>query len=154
MFFVLNFTRIGKKNLTHNPTARPPSFPSPLQVTASAPGGFEGLWPAGPRNGRYGPQHTQFVAPSFMRHTLDAYDKLGFKTLTVVYAVPVAPGRCRLIARFPFKFKSALPRFFFSVMPRWANHPSQMSILEDDQIFLHIQEREIAERAIEKGTTG
>ena len=59
------------------------------------------------------------------------------------------PGRCRLMARFPFIFKSALPRFFFGLYPQWLSHTNQNAILEDDQIFLHKQERsiEIEQRA-------
>ena len=45
------------------------------------------------------------------------------------------------MARFPFIFKAALPRFFFKLVPRWWSHLNQNAILEDDQIFLHKQER-------------
>lgn len=45
------------------------------------------------------------------------------------------------MARFPFIFKSALPRMFFKIVPQWYSHLSQNAILEDDQIFLHKQER-------------
>lgn len=100
--------------------------------------GFEGVWREGPRNGKYGSQHTEFVAPSLMRHTLRTEQ---FTTLTVVYAVPTTPGRCRLMARFPFIFKAALPRVVFKLVPRWWSHLNQNAILEDDQIFLHKQER-------------
>ena len=101
-------------------------------------GGFKGIWEEGPRSGKYGSQFTEFVAPSLMRHTLRTDQ---FTTLTVVYAVPTTPGRCRLMARFPFIFKAALPRFFFKLVPRWWSHLNQNAILEDDQIFLHKQER-------------
>lgn len=57
--------------------------------------GFRGVWPLGPRNGYYGPQTTRFAPPNLMVHGLWCYDKRGFDTLTVVYAVPIAPGRCR-----------------------------------------------------------
>ena len=83
-----------------------------------------------------------------MRHTLRTDQ---FTTLTVVYAVPTTPGRCRLMARFPFIFKAALPRAFFKIVPRWWSHLSQNAILEDDQIFLHKQERVIEiERDVKK----
>ena len=100
--------------------------------------GFEGLWKEGPRKGKYGSQYTEFKAPTLMRHTLRTPQ---FTTLTVVYAVPTTPGRCRLMARFPFIFKAALPRFFFGLYPQWFSHTNQNAILEDDQIFLHKQER-------------
>ncbi|ACO64650.1 predicted protein [Micromonas commoda] len=101
-------------------------------------GGFEGIWREGPRNGKYGSQYTEFAAPSLMRHTLKTD---AFTTLTVVYAVPTTPGRCRLMARFPFIFKAAPPRIIFKLVPRWWSHLNQNAILEDDQIFLHKQER-------------
>ena len=102
------------------------------------PGGFTGIWKEGPRNGKYGSQYTEFQAPTLMRHTLKTEQ---FTTLTVVYAVPTTPGRCRLMARFPFIFKAAAPRFFFKLVPQWYSHLNQNAILEDDQIFLHKQER-------------
>ena len=33
----------------------------------------------------------------------ECFDK-GFETWTVAYATPTGPGRCRLMARFPFRF--------------------------------------------------
>ena len=89
----------------------------------------------------------EVVAPTLMRHTLRTEQ---FTTLTVVYAVPTTPGRCRLMARFPFIFKAALPRFFFKLVPRWWSHLNQNAILEDDQIFLHKQER-LVENAAARG---
>jgi phenylpropionate dioxygenase-like ring-hydroxylating dioxygenase large terminal subunit len=100
--------------------------------------GFKGEWKEGPRKGKYGTQYTEFKAPTLMRHTLRTPT---FTTLTVVYAVPTTPGRCRLLARFPFIFKAALPRLIFGLYPQWFSHTNQNAILEDDQIFLHKQER-------------
>jgi phenylpropionate dioxygenase-like ring-hydroxylating dioxygenase large terminal subunit len=115
--------------------------PVNLELTSAdgvSASGFQGMWQEGPRKGKYGSQYTEFKAPTLMRHTLRTE---AFTTLTVVYAVPTTPGRCRLLARFPFIFKSALPRFFFGLYPQWFSHTNQNSILEDDQIFLHKQER-------------
>ena len=110
--------------------------------------GFVGIWKEGPRNGKYGSQFTEFKAPSLMRHTLKTKE---FTTLTVVYAVPTTPGRCRLMARFPFIFGSPIPRTIFKIVPRWWSHLSQNAILEDDQIFLHKQERVIElQRSVHK----
>lgn len=109
-----------------------------LKEGTLGPAGFEGVWEEGPRSGKYGSQYTQFVAPTLMMHTLRTEQ---FTTLTVVYAVPTTPGNCRLFARFPFIFKAALPRMLFPLVPRWYSHMSQNAILEDDQIFLHEQER-------------
>ncbi|KXZ51442.1 hypothetical protein GPECTOR_12g405 [Gonium pectorale] len=96
-----------------------------------------------PRAGKLGPQSTTYTAPAFMRNRLDGKD---FSSLTVVYAVPSRPGRCRLINRNIIKFKNALPATFFRLMPRWAGHLGGHVLLEDDQIFLHLGEEEIARR--------
>ena len=106
------------------------------EVTAA---GFDGLWAEGPRRGKLGPQTTRFTAPSLMVHSLSA-PSLG-TTLTVVYATPSSPGRVRLLARFPFRFNSALPRLVISKAPRWIQHIGQNGVLEDDVILLAAQER-------------
>jgi len=62
------------------------------------------------------------------------------RSLTVVYA-PIRKGECRVFARFPFKFSSQLPSFFIKRTPRWYSHIGQNGVLEDDQLFLHYQER-------------
>jgi phenylpropionate dioxygenase-like ring-hydroxylating dioxygenase large terminal subunit len=71
----------------------------------------------------------------------DLTSKQFGRTLTVVYATPIRKGECRLFARFPFKFNSKLPGLFLKLTPQWYSHIGQNSILEDDQIFLHHQER-------------
>jgi len=58
-----------------------------------------------------------------------------------VYATPIRKGECRVFARFPFKFSSKLPSFFIQLTPRWYSHIGNNRVLEDDQIFLHLQER-------------
>jgi hypothetical protein len=71
----------------------------------------------------------------------------GFaRILTVVYAVPIRRGECRLFARFPFQFQSAVPKFLIGLRPRWLQHIGNHKVLEDDQVFLHWQER-VLERA-------
>jgi phenylpropionate dioxygenase-like ring-hydroxylating dioxygenase large terminal subunit len=71
----------------------------------------------------------------------DLTSKQFGRTLTVVYAVPIRKGECRLFARFPFQFSSPWPGRFMRLTPQWYSHISQNAILEDDQIFLHHQER-------------
>jgi phenylpropionate dioxygenase-like ring-hydroxylating dioxygenase large terminal subunit len=119
---------------------------APVDLEVLAPGvtaaGFDGLWQEGPRRGKLGSQHTHFIAPSLMYHSLSA-PSLG-TTLTVVYATPIAPGKVRLMARFPFRFNSWLPRLVISRAPRWVQHVGQNGVLEDDQIILHKQERDYA----------
>lgn len=113
--------------------------PVELEVTESGKQGFEGTWAEGPRRGTLGQQYTTFVAPGLMWHDLTS--KQFGRTLTVVYATPIRKGECRLFARFPFKFNSKLPGLFIKLTPRWYSHIGQNAVLEDDQIFLHHQER-------------
>ena len=126
---------------THHKTVGDRSNVAPLdlEVTESGKHGFKGVWAEGPRKGKLGTQYTTFTAPCLMWHDLTS--KQFGRTLTVVYATPISKGKCRLFARFPFKFSSPIPRFFIKLAPQWYNHINQHGILEDDQIFLHHQER-------------
>ena len=113
--------------------------PMVLELVESDKQGFKGTWAEGPRRGKLGRQDTTFVAPALMWHDLTS--KQFGRTITAVYATPTRKGECRLFARFPFQFNSAIPRFFIGITPRWYSHIGQNGILEDDQIFLHYQER-------------
>ncbi len=110
-----------------------------LEIVESGKWGFKGIWEEGPRKGTLGRQDTTFIAPGLMWHDLTS--KQFGRTLTVVYATPIRKGQCRLFARFPFKFSSKLPGLFLKLTPRWYSHLNQNHVLEDDQIFLHHQER-------------
>ncbi|MBD2199040.1 MULTISPECIES: aromatic ring-hydroxylating dioxygenase subunit alpha [Calothrix] len=110
-----------------------------LEVVESGKWGFKGIWEEGPRKGTLGKQDTIFIAPGLMWHDLTS--KQFGRTLTVVYATPIRKGECRLFARFPFKFSAKLPGLFIKLTPRWYSHLNQNGVLEDDQIFLHYQER-------------
>ena len=129
---------------THHKTVgnRSNVAPLELEVTESGKHGFKGVWQEGPRKGKLGTQYTTFTAPSLVWHDLTS--KQFGRTLTVVYATPISKGQCRLFARFPFKFASPLPRFFIKLAPTWYSHINQNGVLEDDQIFLHHQERYLA----------
>ncbi|MEO0540236.1 MAG: Rieske 2Fe-2S domain-containing protein, partial [Cyanobacteria bacterium P01_A01_bin.105] len=126
---------------THHKTVgkRDNAAPMEMEVVESSKWGFRGLWPEGPRKGKLGTQRTTFVAPGMMYHDLTS--KQFGRTLTVVYATPIRKGECRLFARFPFKFSSKLPGFLIKLTPRWYSHIGNNRVLEDDQIFLHLQER-------------
>ncbi|HEY9644894.1 MAG TPA: Rieske 2Fe-2S domain-containing protein [Chroococcidiopsis sp.] len=110
-----------------------------LEVVETGKQGFTGTWAEGPRKGTLGRQDTTFIAPALMWHDLTS--KQFGRTLTVVYATPIRKGECRVFARFPFKFASKLPAFLIQLSPQWYSHLGQNSVLEDDQIFLHYQER-------------
>jgi len=118
--------------------------PVNLEVLSSGKWGFQGIWEEGPRLGTLGKQYTTFIAPGLMWHDLTS-QQYG-RTMTVVYATPIRKGECRLFARFPFKFNSKLPGLFLQLTPRWYSHIGQNGVLEDDQIFLHYQERYFGQR--------
>lgn len=126
---------------THHQTVgnRANAAPVELEVLESGKHGFQGVWAEGPRKGTLGRQDTRFIAPGLMWHDLTS--KQFGRTMTVVYATPIRKGECRLFAIFPFKFASPIPSFFIKLTPRWYSHLNQNGVLEDDQIFLHYQER-------------
>ena len=131
---------------THHRSVSKREYASPveLEVLDSDRQGFRGFWQDGPRKGTLGSQNTRFIAPSLMWHDLTA-KQLG-RTMTVVYATPIRKGECRVFARFPFQFASKLPEFFIKIAPQWYSHLGQNGVLEDDQIFLHHQERYLEAR--------
>lgn len=141
-----NVLDVSHVPFTHHRTVgrRENAAPVAAELQSAGPEGFTALWPEGPRQGRLGSQHTTFLAPCLMWHDLTAK---GFgRILTVVYATPIRPGECRLFARFPFQFQSALPRLLVGLRPRWLQHLGNHTVLDDDQVFLHWQERALAAR--------
>lgn len=139
-----NVLDVSHVPFTHHRTVGRRSNAAPVlaEITREDHTGFEAVWEEGPRRGSLGSQFTSFRAPQLMWHDLDAK---GFaRILTVVYAVPIRRGECRLFARFPFQFRSAAPRLLLGLRPRWLQHIGNHKVLEDDQVFLHWQERLLA----------
>ena len=139
-----NVLDVSHVPFTHHKTVgkRENAAPVEATITGEDASGFKAFWEEGPRRGRLGAQSTTFLAPQLMWHDLTAK---GFgRILTVVYAVPIRRGECRLFARFPFQFQSALPRLLIGLRPRWLQHIGNHKVLEDDQVFLHWQERTLA----------
>ena len=141
-----NVLDVSHVPFTHHRTVgkRDNAAPVEAELQSFGPEGFTALWAEGPRKGRLGSQRTTFTAPCLMWHDLTAK---GFgRILTVVYATPIRPGECRLFARFPFQFQSALPRLLVGLRPRWLQHLGNHTVLDDDQVFLHWQERTLERR--------
>ena len=136
-----NVLDVSHVPFTHHKTVgkRENAAPVEATITEEDARGFKAYWEEGPRRGKLGAQSTTFQAPQLMWHDLTAR---GFgRILTVVYAVPIRRGKCRLFARFPFQFQSGLPRLLIGLRPRWLQHIGNHKVLEDDQVFLHWQER-------------
>ncbi len=129
---------------THHRSVGNRAYASPVEqeVVEFGKSGFQGFWEEGPRKGSLGSQKTLFIAPNLMWHDLTS--KQFGRTMTVVYATPIRRGECRLFARFPFKFSSWLPAIVIKLTPQWYAHIGNNGVLEDDQIFLHLQERALA----------
>lgn len=141
-----NVLDVSHVPFTHHATVgrRENAGPVELELTGFGPQGFTGLWAEGPRQGKLGSQHTTYAAPGLMWHDLTAE---GFaRILTVVYATPIRRGECRLFARFPFQFRSPWPARLLALRPRWLQHIGNHTVLEDDQLFLHWQERVLERR--------
>lgn len=146
-----NVLDVSHVPFTHHLTVgrRVNAAPVVAELTGFGPEGFTALWREGPRKGRLGSQHTTFVGPCLMWHDLSAK---GFgRIMTVVYATPIRPGECRIVVRFPFQFSSPIPRLLVGLRPRWLQHIGNNTVLEDDQIFLHWQERALAARGGSQG---
>ncbi|MFM7312454.1 MAG: cell death suppressor protein Lls1, partial [Cyanobium sp.] len=141
-----NVLDVSHVPFTHHATVgrRENAGPVELELTGFGPQGFTGVWAEGPRRGTLGSQQTTFAAPCLMWHDLTAP---GFaRILTVVYATPIRRGECRLFARFPFQFRSPWPARLLALRPRWLQHIGNHTVLEDDQVFLHWQERVLERR--------
>ena len=141
-----NVLDVSHVPFTHHATVgrRENAGPVELELTSFGPEGFTSLWPEGPRRGKLGSQTTTFAAPCLMWHELTAK---GFaRILTVVYATPIRRGECRLFARFPFQFNSPWPGRLLGLRPQWLQHLGNHVVLEDDQLFLHWQERVLEQR--------
>ena len=141
-----NVLDVSHVPFTHHATVgrRENAGPVELELTAADADGFKGIWVEGPRRGKLGTQFTTFCAPALMWHELTAP---GFaRILTVVYATPIRHGECRLFARFPFQFESPWPARLLGLRPEWLQHIGNHRVLEDDQIFLHWQERVLEQR--------
>ena len=141
-----NVLDVSHVPFTHHATVgkRSNAGPVELELTSFGAEGFTGLWREGPRLGTLGSQHTTYAAPCLMWHDLTAPRFARF--LTVVYATPIRRGECRLFARFPFQFRSPWPARLLALRPRWLQHIGNHTVLEDDQVFLHWQERTVAEQ--------
>eukprot|EP00624_Nannochloropsis_granulata_P003534 evm.model.NODE_27969_length_46271_cov_24.043224.5 len=153
---------------THHATIGKRSYagPVPLKLTSEVSmQGFKGKWernvPASPMTKKYlgrVRRETIFNAPSYMHHLISTPE---LSTWTVTYATPSRPGKSRILARFPFKFPegsnttdsarpakksslmSRLRRALFLRIPDWLQHLQQNRVLDDDNIFLAVQERRL-----------
>lgn len=98
------------------------------------------------------PQSLHFRPPTLLYQVINVtaiFDKIPFlpkreRLIRIVtYAVPVAPGRSRVIYRFLRNY--FLPPFsWMRWPPEWIQHQRILRVLDSDTVFLHGQERERA----------
>ncbi|MBV6621969.1 MAG: Rieske 2Fe-2S domain-containing protein [Rivularia sp. (in: Bacteria)] len=89
-----------------------------------------------------------FQPPCHMR--ICSVDKKGCKLIVALYAVPTRPGWCRHIGAQVFvkNEKGESPKglgFFGLPMPSWLGHILSSFFLHQDAVFLHYQEKFIAQ---------
>ena len=65
----------------------------------------------------------------------EAGEEEGARFMLVVFCVPVAPGRSRLIWVFPRNFGVWLDL----IIPRWLYHVGQNRVLDSDAYILHVE---------------
>jgi hypothetical protein len=77
------------------------------QVTERSKAGFTGrnVGADAAQTAQMGKRNSEFIAPGFMRHVIDNWETRGSVLQIVVYALPVAPGKCRLLNRQVFQLK-------------------------------------------------
>lgn len=108
-----------------------------MDVVIETSRGFEAKKvPYPTKQGKY---DVTFQPPCLLYYTIVDENGKSFLGLGS-YCIPVAPGRCRLIARFPFYLDSKPAMFFISKIPRWINHFSQNVVLDSDVVFLSTQD--------------
>ena len=91
-------------------------------------------YPAG--RGRY---DVRFEAPCLLYYEIvdpQAKSYIGLGT----YCIPTAPGRCRILARFPFRLSFKPAMAIVRRTPRWITHLSQNVVMDSDVVFLSSQD--------------
>lgn len=129
---------------THHGTISKRSAAQPIPFSRLTPLSRDGFTLDRPTEGW--PGKVTFKAPSLVLAETHRPDG-GFSDWNVVYAVPTAPGRCRILVRVAFEVGAMKPplkwviTYAFRYQPRWLTHLSNHVILEDDNVFLHAQGR-------------
>lgn len=115
-----------------------------MRVTAESPAGFSAQkdpYPEG--TGQY---DVVFRPPCLMFYTIVADSTRGKGSYLGLgqYCVPTAPGRCRLLARFPFRLSFEPAMAIIRKTPRWITHLSQNAVMDSDVVFLCSQDEIVA----------
>jgi hypothetical protein len=115
-----------------------------MRIIAEDASGFSAQkdpYPEG--TGRY---DVVFRPPCLMFYTIVADSTRGKGSYLGLgqYCVPTAPGRCRLLARFPFRLSFEPAMAIIRKTPRWITHLSQNAVMDSDVVFLCSQDEIVA----------
>lgn len=151
---VENVIDVSHVAFTHHKTQGLRQFAAPVAYKLEAPitmGGFVTLQNSSSTwtdsDIRVRPLQTIFDAPHYQHTRLPI---MGGKAAAYLgtYATPTTPGRSRLFLRL---VTEDIPKVFQTIKtiqelfkPKFLQHHMRLSVLEDDNIFLHVQERELA----------
>jgi phenylpropionate dioxygenase-like ring-hydroxylating dioxygenase large terminal subunit len=124
-----------------------------LKVTEETEQGFKAEkdpYPTG--NGQY---DVKFQAPALLYYMVanskaigkDIYDTTKRRNFIGIgqYCIPIAPGRSRLIARFPLHIPVKPAMFILRNTPRWITHFGQNIVMDSDVVFLATQDERVSE---------
>jgi phenylpropionate dioxygenase-like ring-hydroxylating dioxygenase large terminal subunit len=132
-YLVENFLDPAHVCISHDRTEykikREDAQPLEMEVLSVAVAGIKGRYrklgnPQFPWN------HVEFIAPYLVTYSF------GSLTAFVLYAIPLAPGRSRVLVRRLGNFYDRM----FKLKPRWLEHLRQNKILEEDLYFIQAQE--------------
>ncbi len=108
--------------------------PIPLEITQSTPDLIETVINKGFKT------RITFEPPCRLEYAMEfpGDKKIGL----VVYCVPVAPGKSRIVGQFPRNFAKTL----HNIIPRWWDHIQNRNlVLDGDMVLLHYQEHRLQE---------
>lgn len=85
-----------------------------------------------------------FEPPSRLEYAIGLGDK-GQQLGLITYCIPIAPGKCRIVAQFARNFAYNLHK----ITPRWWEHiKTRNAVLDGDMILLHQQERFLQQKLV------
>ena len=131
------------------------SLPIDIEVTKETVAGFQAQRVSTPTTtGKY---DVSFQAPCLLYYSISNSVALGEgrpKGENYIglgqYCVPTAPGRCRLIARFPLKIPVPAAMWITRHTPRWITHFSQNIVMDSDVVFLKSQDEYLDSPAVKE----
>lgn len=112
--------------------------PLPIEIVTSSPNLIEAQLK------RFFTTTITFEPPSRLEYAIGLGDK-GQQLGLITYCIPIAPGKCRIVAQFARNFAYNLHK----ITPRWWEHiKTRNAVLDGDMILLHQQERFLQQKLV------